>query len=59
MIDPEGGVHTGFYNDKLVKTPEGWRFVGREGWYDIDPDSPYRMDDRYRMQPPAEDEAQR
>lgn len=42
MIDRAGICHTGFYNDKLVKTPEGWRFVGRVGWYDTDPDSPYR-----------------
>ncbi|MGD9810348.1 MAG: nuclear transport factor 2 family protein [Sphingobium sp.] len=41
MIDRHGKPHTGFYNDKLVKTPDGWRFVGRHGWYDIDPDSPY------------------
>lgn len=42
MINREGKVHTGFYNDKLVRTPTGWRFVGRHGWYDIDPISPYR-----------------
>lgn len=59
MIDPKGGVHPGFYEDKLVKTPEGWRFVGREGWYDIDPASPYRMDDRYRLQEAAKGGAPR
>jgi hypothetical protein len=41
MISRDGKAHTGFYNDKLVRTPDGWRFVGRHGWYDIDPDSPY------------------
>jgi hypothetical protein len=42
MISRDGKAHTGFYTDKLVRTPEGWRFVGRHGWYDIDPDSPYK-----------------
>lgn len=41
MISADGKVHTGFYNDKLVKTPEGWRFGARVGWYDTDPESPY------------------
>lgn len=41
MISADGKVHTGFYNDKLVKTAEGWRFGARVGWYDTDPDSPY------------------
>ena len=41
MVNAAGKVHTGFYNDKLVKTPEGWRFAARVGWYDVDPDSPY------------------
>jgi hypothetical protein len=41
MISADGKVHPGFYNDKLVKTPEGWRFAARVGWYDVDPDSPY------------------
>jgi hypothetical protein len=50
MISRDGKAHTGFYNDKLVRTPEGWRFVGRHGWYDIDPDSPYRPRDE---SPPA------
>ncbi len=41
MISRDGLAHTGFYDDKLVRTPEGWRFMGRNGWYDIDPESPY------------------
>jgi hypothetical protein len=30
------------YKDKLVKTPEGWRFQDREVWPDALSDSPYR-----------------
>jgi hypothetical protein len=41
MINSAGKVHSGFYTDKLVKTPEGWRFAARVGWYDVDPASPY------------------
>jgi hypothetical protein len=41
MISADGKVHPGTYNDKLVKTPQGWRFAARVGWYDVDPDSPY------------------
>jgi len=34
------GRHS-FYIDKLVKTPDGWRFKSRETWGDSEPDSPY------------------
>jgi hypothetical protein len=29
------------YNDKLVRTPQGWRFKSRKVWADSDPASPY------------------
>ncbi len=51
MISADGKVHTGFYNDKLVKTSEGWRFAARVGWYDTDPDSPYIS--HKKAEPPA------
>lgn len=34
------GRHS-FYVDKLVKTPDGWRFKSRETWGDSEPNSPY------------------
>lgn len=34
------------YEDKLVRTPEGWRFSRRHVWPDADPRSPYFDDGR-------------
>lgn len=31
-----------FYIDKLVRTPDGWKFKSREVWEDWEKDSPYR-----------------
>jgi hypothetical protein len=41
-VDRQQKVFTGFYNDTLVKTPDGWRFKIKEEWHDTEPDSPYR-----------------
>jgi len=41
-VDRAGKVGTGFYNDKLVKTPDGWRFKERVLWHDFELNSPYR-----------------
>jgi hypothetical protein len=41
-VDRQGKVGTGFYNDTLVKTPEGWRFKARVLWHDFEKNSPYR-----------------
>lgn len=35
---------SGFYFDKLVRTPAGWRFKSREVWLDSEANSPYRAD---------------
>jgi len=41
-IDRDQKVYTGFYDDTLVRTPDGWRFKSKEEWHDTEPDSPYR-----------------
>jgi hypothetical protein len=41
-VDRNQKVFTGFYNDILVRTPDGWRFKQKEEWHDTEPDSPYR-----------------
>ena len=41
-VDRQQKVYTGFYNDTLVRTPDGWRFKTKEEWHDTEPDSPYR-----------------
>lgn len=40
-VDRAQKVYTGFYNDTLVKTPDGWRFKTRELWHDTEKNSPY------------------
>jgi hypothetical protein len=40
-VDRHQKVYTGFYNDTLVRTPDGWRFKTREVWHDTEPNSPY------------------
>ena len=32
----------GLYEDRLVRTPQGWRFKSRQVWGDHNPASPYR-----------------
>ena len=41
-VDRQGKVFTGFYNDTLVRTADGWRFNKKEEWHDTEPNSPYR-----------------
>jgi len=41
-VDRQGKVGTGFYNDTLVRTPDGWRFKTRVLWHDFEANSPYR-----------------
>lgn len=43
LLDNEHRIMTGIYDDKLVKTAEGWRFKTRELWLDNEENSPYRM----------------
>jgi hypothetical protein len=44
-VDRLQKVYTGFYNDTLVRTPDGWRFKTKEEWHDTEPGSPYRPRD--------------
>lgn len=40
-IGNEYTLMTGFYQDTLVKTPDGWRFKTRELYLDHEPESPF------------------
>jgi hypothetical protein len=42
IVDGKHSPKTGFYEDRLVRTPKGWRFRVRELWLDTEEGSPYR-----------------